>query len=65
MRIKPINHLSNGNHEYCILHTITIIYIMNQSIPTIFAILSSIVVKQDKSPFGWYILIRIFSLQPQ
>ena len=45
------NHLSNRNHEYCILHTITLIYITNQSIPRVFAILSSIVVKQDKYPF--------------
>ena len=51
MRTKPINHLSNRNHEYCILHTIALIHITNQSIPTVFAILSSIVVKQDKSPF--------------
>ena len=65
MRIKPINHLSNRNHEYCIPHTIAIIYITNQTIPTVFAILSSIVVKQDKSPFDWYMLIRIYSLQPQ
>ena len=51
MRIKPINHLSNRNNEYCILHAITTISITNQSIPTVFAILSSIVVKQDKSAF--------------
>ena len=60
MRIKPINHLSNRNHEYCILHTIAIIHITNQSIPTVFAILSSIVVKQDKSPFDRYKMIRIY-----
>ena len=50
-RHSPTTHLPNRNHEYCILHTIAIIYITNQSIPTVFAILSSIVVKQDKSPF--------------
>ena len=52
MRIKPINHLSNRNNKYCILYTIAIIYFTNQTIPTVFAILSSIVAKQDKSPFG-------------
>ena len=46
------NQISTRNHEYCVLHTIEIIYITNQSIPTVFAILSSIVVKQDKSPFN-------------
>ena len=65
MKTKPINHLSNRNDEYCILHTIATIYFTNQTIPTVFAILSSIVVKQDKSPFDWYMLIRIYSLQPQ
>ena len=56
MRTKPINHLSNRSYDYCILLTIEIIHITNQSIPTVFAILSSIAVKQDKSPFintGW------------
>ena len=65
MRTKPINHLSNRNHEYCILLTIAIIYITNQTIPTLFAILSSIVVKQDKSQFGLYMYIRIYSLPHQ
>ena len=51
MRIEPINHLSNRNDEYCILHTIEIIYFTNLLMQTVFAILNSIVVKQDKSPF--------------
>ena len=52
LRIKQINHLSNKKYEYCVLLTIELLNITNQTIPTVFTILSSIVVKQDKSPFG-------------
>ena len=46
-RINTINHLSNRNDGFCILHTTAILSITNQAIPTVFTIVSSIVAKQD------------------
>ena len=49
-RINTIIHLSNRNDGFCILHTTAILSITNQTIPTVFTIVSSIVAKQDQLP---------------
>lgn len=55
LKNNTIHDLSNRNDEYCILLTITIFSITNETIPTWFTIQSSIVANQDKMPIYWYI----------